>query len=255
MITQIFVRSYQKDFPWLHYALRSIAKYCTGFAGVTVVVPAHDASVALEQFKSYKDVTFNFYACPDKPMLRGEIHLCRCDEIVPSDTTHVLLTDSDCIFTCPTCPEDYTIGGKPIMVGERFDSMPPNSGCFHWRDATVKALGFMPEYEFMCRHPAFYPVGVFSGFRKAVELYTNRDFDEYVMSGRNDWPQEFAELTSLGAYVEMNYPTQIELIDKNESPKFLTADSGNPVLMDHLKPFWSHAGVKDHIAELERIVS
>lgn len=271
MKAHIFIRSYSKDFPWLHYALRSIAKFCTGFTGVTVVIPAHDASQALTEFRSYKGVAFNFYACPDKPMLRGEIQLCRCDEIVPPDTTHVLLTDSDCIFTCPTVPEDYTINGKPIMVGERFDSMPPNSGCFAWRDSTAAALGFVPEYEFMCRHPAFYDVASFRNLRYAVTLYTHTLFDEYVLSCRNEFPQTFAELTSLGACTHKFCPGGIAFVDKalgwqqfdrsefahNRYVKNGTvfADSGNPALMDHLKAFWSHAGVAPHREEIERILA
>ena len=253
--TQFFIRSYAKDFPWLHYALRSIRKFCTGFAGVTVAIPAHDFAIAFDMFKTSPEVHFAAYPCPDKPMLRGEIQLCRCDEIVPPDTTHVLLTDSDCIFTMPTCPEDYTINGKPIMVGERFDSMPPGSGCFAWRDATAAALGFVPEYEFMCRHPAMYPIGVFQSFREEVEVVTQKPFDEYVLSCRNEFPQTFAELTSIGAYAHKFGGTFVSFVEKCDEGFCPTADSGNPALMDHLKAFWSHAGIAPHRDEIERILA
>ncbi len=254
MKTQIFIRSYAKDFQWLSYALRSIAKFCTGFSGVTVAVPETDVALADSMF-SVQHAAIHSRPHGPKGMLEGMLDLCRCDEIVPSDTTHVLLTDSDCIFTCPTTPQDYTISGKPIMIGERFADMPADAGCQNWRRATEKALGFDPEYEFMTRHPALYPVWLFPLFREAVEKHTGRKFDEYVLSGRNEWPQEFAELTSLGAFARMYYPNRFAIIRKGTADVCCDADSGNLATMNHLKAFWSHAGVKDHVAELEKILA
>jgi hypothetical protein len=256
MKTHIFIRSHAKDFPWLAYALRSIKKYCTGFTGVTVVIPNEDYPQAMLQFQGHGMAFFSVYLPGPKRMLEAEVQLCNCETIVPPDTTHVLLTDSDCIFTRPTCPEDYTVGGKPVMIGHPFKDFHPDAGQWNWFKAVKAELGFEPEYEFMTRHPALYPVWLFPLFRNAVEHHTGQKFAEYVLSCRNEYPQTFAELTGLGAFAHKYFADRFYTMYTTDPETMLVnADSGRPAREDHLQQFWSWNKVTDYTGVLEKILA
>lgn len=268
MRTQIFIRSHAGDFGWLSYALRSIAKFARGFAGVTVTIPDHHVS---EFLKLERHIPVQVHSSPEGPkgMLEGQLKVCKCDLIVPPETTHVLFTDSDCMFINPTCPEDYTIGGKPIMIGAPFAKMAPGTGQLNWQVAARACLGFQPEYEFMTRHPCLYPVWLFPVLRKHIYTYTRCDFDTYVLSCRNEFPQTFAEFTTIGAFAHRFFPEHFHFLkvgilaaaarvlgqDFEDCQTPILADSGNPAGMRHVQAYWSHSGVKAHAEEFERLLA
>lgn len=275
MKCHIFIRSHAKDFPWLAYALRSIAKFTTGFSGVTVVIPDRDLEEYRQMLLRNPVITakimcacggnpISIHCAPEGPkgMLESQLKVCKCDRIVPFDTTHVLFTDSDCMFINPTCPQDYTIGGKPIMIGAPFANMAPGTGQLNWQIAARACLGFQPEYEFMTRHPCMYPVWLFPKLRAHIAEYTRCGFDEYVLSCRNEWPQTFAEFTTIGAFAHMFHWEHFHFIEEKlenaaaqdmKGPEM--ADSGNPAKMKHVQAYWSHEGVKSHVEEFERLLA
>ena len=283
--THIFIRSHEKDFPWLTYALHSIERFCVGFTGVTVIVPDRDQIQMRRAFSAdYKTKFYTYATRADKYMLEGELKLCHAEEIIPSATDYVLLTDSDCIFKKPATPQDYLIGGKPVLLGIPFTVMTNWNldyaralcraietgnmeiwehlqvqnyirnypGQMFWWAGTKAAMGIEIEFEFMVRHPAIYPTWIFPLFRQAVEKHTGQRFDDYVLSCRDRFPQTFAELTSLGAYAYYNHRDEFHFLDTSlpESHTVRT-DSGNLALDDHLKQYWGGDPVEKHRPEIE----
>jgi hypothetical protein len=267
MQVEIFIRTYHKDLNWLCFALRSIRKFCTGFAGVTVAVPEHDLAAAKFTLELLGD-RVSYRLCPheevkDKAFLSGIIQLYRCDSHVPRGTTHVLLMDSDCVFTNPTTPQDYLIGGKPVMIGHpRWDidkraaeGDQHLAGIVHWFTCCERALGFYPQYEFMSRHPALYPTWIFEKARNAVASHVGMEFDDFVLSCKAVFPHTFADLTTLGAFANRYNSDHFVCIDKlGMDYRDYVADSGNSATEDRLKQFWSHGGVFKHMKELESIL-
>ncbi len=260
MNVAIFIRSYWRDAPWLEYALRSIGKYTRGFAYVMVVVPSRDHAFFAPLQAKYGFRLYEYGVVKGKEMLHSEVMLCRADEICP-DADHILLTDSDCVFWEPVTPADYMVKGKPVILGKSFATLAkevdsPSSQAIvrQWLPAARNALGFEPTHETMTRHPAIFHRGLFTPFRAAVEKHTGRAFDDYVLSCRNEYPQTFAELTSLGNFALHDFQDQYFFADLDGPEAKATSDSGSPVTASKVKQFWSHGGITPALrTELEAI--
>jgi len=261
MRTAIFIRSYAKDAPWLEYALWSIQRFAKGFAYVVVTVPQYDRDIFLPIVGRWSARLHAAFESPNKGMLHGEMRLCHADELC-ADADFILFMDSDCIFVEPACPSDYFVGGKPVLVCERYDKLfaSPDPGAQaaarQWRPAVQQALGFAPTHETMRRHPAVFHNGLFAPFRAAVAQQTGKPFDEYVLSCRNEYPQTFAEFDSLGAFAMAACPDLYFIADVDKVDATVLSDSGAPVLAPKMRQFWSHGGIAPEIREeLERVLA
>lgn len=252
--TEIFLGSYHKDLPWCLYALRSIRKFASGFAGVTLYVPDTDFQLfqseinAAANMPAVKVVTFQ--ERPGKPMLSHELALCHAERYTSAE--YVFHFDSDCVFTEPVTPDDYFVDGKPVLVCEAFSRFftpdPTNPGkrfALFWKAASEVVLGFEVTHECMVRHPAVHHRTLYPQYRAHVTNYVGRPFDEYVLDCRDEFPQSFAEFTSLGAFARKFRPNEYHWIEIPYQPR----------PKDKIKQFWSHGGITPEIrAELEQVV-
>ena len=257
----IFIRSYWKDAPWLRYALRSIRKYTSGFAYTIIVTPSRDHHIFLPMSQEFGCKLYEYQVNEEKPMIHGEVLVCRADEICP-DVDLVLFTDSDCCFDKKTSPEDYLVKGKPIIIANSFawlaQNITPTRQIIlnNWVPATRNVLGFTPEYETNSRVPCIFRRDTFAPFRAAVEKHTGRGFDEYAFSCKNEFPQSFLEFTPLGNFVLKNLRDQYFFADMNEPEIHTITDGGEAILAKNMRQFWSHSGLtKEEQAELESICS
>jgi hypothetical protein len=248
MRVAIFIRSYSSDAAWLTYCLRSIRKFCTGFAYVLVTVPDRDAHI-FAPMQSQFGIRLHTYQVTRKPMLSSEVQLCHADSICP-DVDAVCTLDSDCLYYKPASPLDNLLGGRPILRGQAFELLArENNPGVIWQGAAEMALGWKPEYECMC-HPTIFLCKTFAPFRACVEKHTGRRFDDYVLSCQERWPQSFAELTSLGAFAMRT--GDYFFADMHGVGKAAITDSGEPVNAHKLKQFWSKGPMPT--AELEAIL-
>jgi hypothetical protein len=62
MQTDIFIRTYGKDLEWLKYCLRSVAKYCSGFRQIVIVIPKKDFPL-ISHLTNEKVLTENSIKC------------------------------------------------------------------------------------------------------------------------------------------------------------------------------------------------
>ena len=251
----IFIRSFARDIPFLEYNMRSIQKFASGFSEVLVTVPMKDRAAFLPLSDKW---CFKLHAADEpegKGMLHAEVRLCRADELCPS-ADFVLFTDSDCVFTERVCPQDYFVDGKPVLFVESFEKLArEKSPRVCWRKPVVDALGFDPEYETMCRHPAVHPSWIFPKFREAVERHVMRPFDEYVLAQRNEYPQTFAEFDSLGALAVRDYIDHYHFADVDAFTAEAISMSGGPIRNNKILQNWSHGGVKPDVrAKLEALL-
>lgn len=208
----ILIVSCRRDIEMLEYCLKSIRKFCRGFAEVVVAVPANDAPFFHKVVRDGVKLT-TFIEPGNKGMLQHMIIKCRADDICPS-AEFVLHVDSDLLFWKPTTPDDFVRDGRCLIVREDYDLIRPrNPNRLIWADCVEKATGVRPEYDYMVRHPQVYPIGLYAQLRSTVEHHTETPFEDYVLSCENGWPQGFAEFPALGTIGMKDMPELFSVVD------------------------------------------
>lgn len=253
--TGILIISCLKDMEFLKYCLKSIDKHCRGFTEIVVAVEENER----RHFSWIKKTRVHAYtpAHPEKGMLSHEVVKCRADEIMPNCEA-IVLVDSDCIFWRPTTPADYFVNGKLKLLRERYAEL-RNPLRKNWQVCVEKSLGFKPEYETMVAHCYSYWRQNFAALRKAVEKHTGEDFDAHVVSGKNDFQQEFAEMSCLGAIAIRDFRHRYHCIDYSFAAD--AREVGLPATAegqyiyrrerDAAVEVWSHAGIGRYKSDIE----
>ncbi len=239
---ELFIVTYAKDFPYLRYCLKSIAKFAKGFSGVTILVPTKDAKELRQLVSEYKGeipVKVKYaYEWAKKGMCWHMAQECRADEWCP-DSDYIAHFDSDCIFTSPVTPETFFKSGKPLLRYEAFEALTKrHPGVANWKIAAENALGFKVDLEGMRGHPEIYHRELYAETRRLVEDRQKMAFDDYVKSSRNEYPQSFAEYPTLSAVAIDRFPNLYFMSD--------CAKQTNPDLSPYpVGQFWSHGHI-DH---------
>lgn len=218
MKTGLFWNTYRGDYEWYKISARSYVKFASGFARARCVVPQQD----FETFRRFNEPlgieTVGKEDYPGKGFVRHMILHCWGDVLFP-DCDWIAHIDADCIFAKSSTPETWfdSIGRnvvsyrrfedlltEPIRPGEEIAFMGAdglksemNRGQYLWKWATEFALGWGAEWELMQALPLFYPRAVYSRFREVMNA-RHGNWEEYVLSGRNEYPQQFCEFNALG---------------------------------------------------------
>ncbi len=233
MTTALFIKSYEKDFPWLLYALKSIAKFASGFSEIVVVIPedSPDLPLTAERVVKVRE--------------RGDPYLfqqvCKLDADSYTDADQVCYMDSDCIFTEDVAPETFMTGGKPNWLITPMASIGEDARKA-WFQVMADALGETPPYEFMRRHPQVIPRGILADFREFMAAKHGTPLESYIL----DRPgPSFSEFNVCGFYCHLHRRDHFHWIN--------TEDCLPPTV---LRQHWSHSGVTpDVAAEMEAILA
>lgn len=246
--TEILIVTYYKDFPWLVYCLKSIERFCKGFAAVRIAIPRRDLEVFVrdvaKDVRNTLPLQINTYdEIPGKGMVQHMAMMARADEFIEPDTQYVLHCDADCIFKMPTRPEHYFWNDKPYQIIRTWDSLttedPRNPGskvvsdCAQWRQPTAAQLGFDSPWYTMCMNTAVFPREFYKRYRDHIENVHRRPFMDVILSGRNEFPQTSMDWTAMGAYAERHMHDSFTWFDV-EKP---------PYPADRKQAFWSHGGI------------
>lgn len=198
MKTSILIVTHLPDLAYLEFNLRSIAKFATGFHEVVVLVPQNEYDKFL-RIRKFSLATLEYYlraSAPSHWHLAHQLQKCRADSWCP-DADFVLHTDSDCMFTEPVTPEDYFVGGKPVMLYTHYDQLAEKTP---WRPVVSAVLKKQVNHEFMRRHPQVNPMGVYPALREHIKQLHGLDFDKFVMTRRASFPWGFTEHNIIGAF-------------------------------------------------------
>ena len=244
--TQIFIVTYHKDLPWLDYCLRSVKRFCTGFAGVTLVVPLVEMSI----FKRYYELGLEnfqiqgFDEPPGKGMLAHMAIECMADQFVPPSTECVLHLDADTVFNGRTDVSQFFHEGKPIYVWRTYESLydpekKVNSDCVIWKERTERALGFPTNVYGMCVMPCINSLKLFPEFRAWIKEQHKKPFWDWACSGQNQFPQDWSEYSALGAFAKELMPDLYHWLDCAKEP----------VPKENSFHFHSHSGLTPKIME------
>lgn len=218
MTTDIFIKSYKRDFKWLTYCLRAIHKFTKGFEEIHIVVPREDYD-DISRWGLTKESIY-------KVNERGNPYLFQQSVKMNADTysvaDNILFVDSDFIFNTPTTPEDFMSEGKIDYLITPYNEFPPE---FPWQAPTEKALGLKCPYETMRRLPLMYPREAVIKCREHVEKVHGMNITDYILS-----QFAFSEFNTLGSYCHALYSEPFNWIDT-------TIGNLPPV---RGKQFWSH---------------
>jgi hypothetical protein len=191
MKTAIFIRSYERDYPWLEYCLRSIQKFATGFWEIVICVPEGQDG-PLKHLTAEQVVTTHDgqpgYLCQQLNKLQADLHTPGAD--------YVLHFDSDMMFTAPVTPEFFFKDGKPVWVVTPWSVLTGDEKKA-WMHVLVKALQEFPPYEFMRKCATMVPRWLYAEFRAHMEKLHGVTIEQYVM---NQPAHEFSEYNCLGFY-------------------------------------------------------
>lgn len=237
MKTTILIVSHQKDYQWLSYCLRSIAKYASGFDEIRLAIPYTDSGPltydVLRQYSGSIPLHVSLHdQWPENGMLFHEWLIIDADELCP-EADFIAHIDSDCFFTEPVTPGDYFVDGKPVLLYGEYEWLAKRfstPALLFWRDVTQKALGGGVVYEFMRRHPAVHYRKTYRTTRDAIERHTGKDAASYIRSCQGVWPHGFAEFPTLGEVAWRHFHDDYHWIDHA---------NGRP--HDKLIQFWGHA--------------
>lgn len=268
MKTWLNYTTFTRDLEWTRYSLESFKKYCTGFSGVTIVVPFWDVNKFL-QFERYSTpecpvLIKDFLEYPSKGFVHHLAMKCYADVFSPK-ADFIMHMDPDCLFTEPQTPESYlkkwasstcnNTGQEmsswiPDLVVEPYEVLKTiHPARYHWKSVTEEALKFDVTHETMCRHPAVHHKWLYKAVREHIEAQHTTPFYDFVIKQKNQYPQGFGEFNTLGAYALKHHRYAYNVIDRGD--KGAAADP-KPLI----KQLWSYTGVsaKDNMAEIKKIL-
>lgn len=197
-----------------------------------MLVP-HDEHEEFSKLAGLCQFSLAHYArnCPREQWhLAHQLQKCRADSWCP-DADFVLHTDSDCMFTEPVTPEDYFVGGKPVMLYTEYSRLAEKTP---WQAVVTAVLKRRVRHEFMRRHPQVNPVGVYPALREHIEWLHNMPFDDFVMS-RKPNPLGYSEHNIIGAFA-FDHPEFCKQYHWHD-----TTTAGTP--HEKLMQFWSYSPV------------
>lgn len=249
--TEILIVTYWKDFPWLAYCIKCIQKYCRGFHGVTIAIPHRDvgaldnAMVGVPSDSPVRVVVRAFHEVPGKGMLHHMAMMALADKFVPEGTKYVLLHDADGMFHTPSTPEHFFWENKPYylirtwaslgVLDRRHPIAKVASDCAMWKEPTDAQLGWDTEWYTMCVNTQAYPVEFFKPYREYLEQRHRQPFEQYMTSGRNEFPQSIMDHTAMGAWAHRFMYDRFTWFNC-ENPVV------NPYPADRKKAYHSHTG-------------
>jgi hypothetical protein len=242
---EILIVTFARDMDYLRNCLQSVEMYARRFHGVTVVVPTAEK----EQFAwvSRYAVLKTFDEAPGKGFLHHMIQKCRADEWCPNAEA-ILIMDPDCMFWQTATPQDFVRGGRVMMVRERYADI-KNPNRVYWQGCVERAVGFKPDYECMVCHPQVYLREVFAKTRQLIERHTGKNFDDFVFSQQNEFPQTFCEFNTLGAVAIRYFGFDYHFVDydRHQDAKECALDGNDGWQYiyrrdrNRIVEFWSHA--------------
>ncbi len=199
MITDIFIRSYKKDFAWLKYCLLSIEKFVSGHRKVIICVP--EADLEHLDCSEIKGIVITWIPVCENGYIDQQINKLHAYKLTDAD--NILFVDSDCYFIKPTDISEYFIRGLPILMKTKYESV---GDAICWKRPTEEILGCEVSFEYMRRLPML------------LKRSTLQKFDEKYNSLALANRRALSEFNLLGAFAEGNQIGEYYVIDTEKDP-------------------------------------
>lgn len=215
MSVGIFIVTYHGDAQWLHYCLRSINVFGSGFAKTVVACPYRDLAVIYPIVEENGAKITGFEEVAGKGFQHHMAIKMMAEQYI--DTDYILHTDSDSIFVEAFRPEDYFADGKPILLMQQYDHfITKHPAVYGWKRSTEAALKFPAHFETMRRHPAVHPRAIYPELREHITCVQKRPFLDWALAGG---AREWSEFNIMGAYALRNHHQSYHWIDLGREPR------------------------------------
>lgn len=235
---QIMMVTYHKDLPWFDLSMKCLRKHVTRFSGITVCVPERDKKLFRPYVIQYGIHLASYDEVDGKGMLQHMGIMAMADEFVPKQVKFVAHIDADTMYKMATEPSDYFEDGKPVYMIRTYESLVDDRGvisdCAQWKPIVEEQIALPATHFTMCAFPFIFPIEFYSKYRKRIEYVHKKPMMEYLLEGRNSFPQSRVDFQAMGMFA---YATMRE--------RFHWIDIGvNHPRKDRHKSYWSHAGVR-----------
>lgn len=215
MKTDLFIRSYHRDFEWLRYCLASIERYCRGFGAVIVVTP-RSSEPWLRRVRASMPGWVRFEVCEDyaDDYLGQQVTKLHADAFTDADL--ICHVDSDCIFERLTTPDDVAPLGRPRVYTHPTATLPRH---WPWTAPTASFMGETPTHDFMQCPPFVFPRWLYGRLRAFCVARHGVSLGTWVLSCP---ARGFSEFNALGAYAHAHHPEQfvwVRSIDIGEAER------------------------------------
>jgi len=222
MTISLFVRSYDKDFEWLAYSVKSMRKNLIGVDDRILVVPTTTTNIPVDIRSFFDRVETSIETHPG--YIAQQIDKIRAYKYCKHP--NILFSDSDCIYYKPfdAC-KCLTEEGRAIVYKTLYTMIHRDARV--WQNITYKVIGIKPKWEYMRAFPILHKAAV------CEFLDTLPSYNKYLkeVTGHN-----LSEFNALGLLAENIYPYLYEFIDTSTCPKMQVA-----------KQYWSWGGITDEI--------
>ncbi len=195
MNVSAFIRTFEGDFEWLEYCLRSLEKYGSQLLEVVVTVPA-------SQFHSLTRRDLRRAIYQGVPVVCGNDYIdqqrskSRADEYCKGD--FILHLDSDCVAFKELDLAEFFEGGLPKLLFRKWE----DAGSANvWQPITKGVLRRVPQFETMATHPTIYHRSTHELFRRHIEELHGLPFDDFMAS-----QQSFSEFNAIGNFCHLYTP-------------------------------------------------
>lgn len=231
MHVDIVIRTYKNDLEWLAYALKSIHKYVTGYRNIVIAIPMDQVGL-LSHLTQEKVV--GVYDLQDG-YLGQQLTKMQAWKLTNADA--IVFWDSDVVATRPIdVRTEYFKDGRIILYKTRYSSINVEGqplGC-PWQPITAKAIGEVPEWEYMRRMPLVYWTETLIRCDLFMQERHRLTLDRYLILQPY---RAFSEFNVLGAYAEAHDSSGYVMIDTE------TADMP-PNAVDQM---WSWGGITNEV--------
>lgn len=240
MTTSIFIRSYRSDRFWLDYCLRSVEKFCKGFAEVVVCLPIGD-----EPHFDSTDFHGARVVWVQDPDCHGYVaqQICKIEADLHCSTSSILYLDSDCFVTAHMIPEMFAECGKPIQLLRHWDELDEASK--KWKGITESVVGFEAIFEHMPCHPMIFQARTLRLLREVIEHTHKMSLREFARTIKENRMSEFNALGAVAhRYQPFLYAWRVADPATDEYPRVVTQQ-------------WSYqeGGIERHKEEYEKILA
>jgi hypothetical protein len=229
MTTDIFIRTYYKDIPWLEYCIKSIKKFVSGYRQIVIVIPEGQKN-SLDAISGCRIET-----CPVYSNDYIGQQLTKMKAITYTDADKIMFADSDLIWQEAFDVNQYMYYGKPVVLKESFENFKEKYPDVYQRKVWLsKYLGYEVKYEYMRRHPFLFERKLLT----VTNILADRGLPEDV-SG-------MSEFNIMGSLADTLFHDNYFFLDteKGAFPKV------------KVKQYWSWGGLTPEIVnEIEKVLS
>lgn len=244
MIIDIFIRTYERDFFLLKYAIISISKFLKGYRYIHICSREKDYDsllnlLACKELNNIKNIiTHKSHDFPDNIDYCGQ-QIIKMSADYFSDAEYICFTDSDTIYYDEINLEKEFIN-ENNTVNFYFDVWENVGNANCWQTCLSK-LNLLTKYEFMRRLPVVCPAKILKEVRNYLEKMHNKTFVEECLSMFNDCG--ISEFNIMSSYMYLFYNGEAKFININETHKL-------PILQ-----LWSHSNKQELIYKIHKALN